>query len=35
MMYKIHGMELEDAPIAATAAQQNATLWTRNRKHYR
>ena len=31
---KSHGVELGDALIAATAAQQNATLWTRNRKHY-
>ena len=29
-----HSLELGDALIAATAMQQNATLWTRNRKHY-
>jgi predicted nucleic acid-binding protein len=29
-----HGLELGDALIAATAVQNRATLWTRNRKHY-
>ena len=32
--HKSHGVELGDALIAAAAVQQNATLWTRNRKHY-
>jgi predicted nucleic acid-binding protein len=31
---KSHGLEIPDALIAATAIQQNAALWTRNRKHY-
>lgn len=31
---KSHGVELGDALIAAAAVQHNATLWTRNRKHY-
>jgi predicted nucleic acid-binding protein len=32
--HKSHGVELGDALIAAAAIQHNATLWTRNRKHY-
>jgi predicted nucleic acid-binding protein len=32
--HRSHSLELGDALIAATAAQHNATLWTRNRKHY-
>lgn len=32
--HKSHGVELGDALIAAAALQHNATLWTRNRKHY-
>lgn len=32
--HKSHGVELGDALIAAAAVQHNATLWTRNRKHY-
>lgn len=32
--HKSHGVELGDALVAAAAVQQNATLWTRNRKHY-
>lgn len=32
--HKSHAVELADALIAAAAAQQRATLWTRNRKHY-
>jgi hypothetical protein len=31
---KSHAVELGDALIAATAAQEDAVLWTRNRKHY-
>ena len=31
---KSHAVELGDALIAATAAQHEAYLWTRNRKHY-
>jgi predicted nucleic acid-binding protein len=29
-----HNLELGDALIAATAIQNDAALWTRNRKHY-
>ena len=29
-----HGLEIADAFIAATAIQHQASLWTRNRKHY-
>jgi len=29
-----HNLEIADALIAATAFQQRASLWTRNRKHY-
>src|SRR3977135_1055142 len=32
--HKSHSVELADALIAAAAQQQNAILWTRNRKHY-
>ena len=32
--HKSHGLELGDALIAACAVQNDATLWTRNRKHY-
>ena len=32
--HRSHGVELGDALIAAAAVQHNATLWTRNRKHY-
>ena len=31
---KSHNIGLGDALIAATAVQNQATLWTRNRKHY-
>lgn len=31
---KSHGLELADAFIAAAAVQNQAELWTRNRKHY-
>jgi predicted nucleic acid-binding protein len=31
---KSHGVELGDAMIAAAAVQNEALLWTRNRKHY-
>jgi predicted nucleic acid-binding protein len=31
---KSHGLEIPDALIAATAIQNRAALWTRNRKHY-
>jgi predicted nucleic acid-binding protein len=29
-----HGLEIADAFIAAAAVQNQATLWTHNRKHY-
>jgi hypothetical protein len=29
-----HGLEIGDSLIAATAIQDQAMLWTRNRKHY-
>ena len=32
--HKGHNLELGDALIAAATSQQNAKLWTRNRKHY-
>jgi len=32
--HKSHAVELGDALIAAAAVQNQATLWTRNRKHY-
>jgi len=32
--HKSHAVELGDALIAATAVQEAAALWTRNRKHY-
>ena len=32
--HRSHGVELGDALIAASALQQDARLWTRNRKHY-
>ncbi len=32
--HRSHGVELGDALIAASAAQHQAVLWTRNRKHY-
>ncbi|ACO32612.1 MULTISPECIES: type II toxin-antitoxin system VapC family toxin [Acidobacterium] len=32
--HKSHSVELGDALIAAAAVQQEAMLWTRNRKHY-
>ena len=32
--HKSHSLELGDALIAATASGHDATLWTRNRKHY-
>jgi predicted nucleic acid-binding protein len=32
--HKSHGVELGDALIAAAAVQNQAILWTRNRKHY-
>ncbi len=31
---KSHAVEIADALIAASAVQQQARLWTRNRKHY-
>jgi predicted nucleic acid-binding protein len=31
---KSHSVELGDALIAAAAVQEDAALWTRNRKHY-
>jgi predicted nucleic acid-binding protein len=31
---KSHSLDIADALIAATAIQQHAALWTRNRKHY-
>ena len=31
---KSHSVELGDTLIAASAAVNHATLWTRNRKHY-
>jgi predicted nucleic acid-binding protein len=31
---KSHNLKIADALIAASAAQNQATLWTRNRKHY-
>jgi len=31
---KSHGVELADALIASAAVLNEATLWTRNRKHY-
>lgn len=31
---KSHSLELADALIAASVVSANATLWTRNRKHY-
>jgi predicted nucleic acid-binding protein len=31
---KSHGLKIADALIAAAAIQHQATLWTRNRKHY-
>jgi predicted nucleic acid-binding protein len=31
---KSHHLKIADALIAASAAQNQATLWTRNRKHY-
>jgi len=31
---KSHGIELGDALIAASAVQNGASLWTRNRKHF-
>jgi hypothetical protein len=31
---KSHSLDIADAIIAATTVQLQATLWTRNRKHY-
>jgi predicted nucleic acid-binding protein len=31
---KSHGIELGDALVAASAVARNATLWTRNHRHY-
>jgi len=31
---KSHSLKIADALIAASAIQQKAALWTRNRKHY-
>ena len=31
---KSHNLKIADALIAASAAQSQAALWTRNRKHY-
>lgn len=31
---KSHNLKIADALIAASAAQSEAALWTRNRKHY-
>lgn len=31
---KSHNLQIADAFIAASAAQNQAALWTRNRKHY-
>ena len=31
---KSHNLKIADALIAASATQNQATLWTRNRKHY-
>ena len=31
---KSHGLKIADAFIAASAAQNHAALWTRNRRHY-
>ena len=31
---KSHNLKIADALIAASAAQNQAALWTRNRKHY-
>ena len=31
---KSHGIELADAMIAAAAVQNQAMLWTRNKRHY-